>query len=183
MLRGLTRRSKLTRSTLDPSPVSICGPTHLLTVYPLTVCGLILGVPAACDAASGSTAALRPHRPNSGLVALQGKQHRARDSGRPRFGGSRREYSLTSGACGGPSPPPRRNIIRTRAMSSLGEALLSFALEQRRGDLLGGQHWPALRLLAEVFRPLADPCVSRLERDRRCCTKEVWDASRGHWTG
>jgi len=41
---------------------------------------------------------------------------------------------------------------------------LALRLEQRNGDLLGGQHRPALRLLAEVFRPFADACVSRLER-------------------
>ena len=51
-----------------------------------------------------------------------------------------------------------------RPVGTLREAPLSFALEQCRGDLLGGQHRPVLRLLAEVFRPFADACVRRLER-------------------
>jgi hypothetical protein len=41
---------------------------------------------------------------------------------------------------------------------------LALRLEQRRGDLLGGQRRPALRLLAEVFRPFAEYLREPLER-------------------
>jgi hypothetical protein len=67
-----------------------------------------------------------------------------------------------------PAPGFRKSAKRDARRGALSESCekpsLALRLEQRRGDLLGGQHRPALRLLAEVFRPFADACMSRLER-------------------
>jgi len=57
----------------------------------------------------------------------------------------------------------KRDARRGALSESCEKPSLALRLEQRRGDLLGGQHWPALRLLAEVLGPFANPCVSRLE--------------------